>query len=66
MPGLAAAEQDAVSLVRCIARALNRRISEEYALIRLPKNSTVGDVVRDIKSKIFVPSENIGNINDQY
>ncbi|KAI5021821.1 hypothetical protein ZWY2020_058551 [Hordeum vulgare] len=32
MPGLAAAEQDAVSLVHRVARALNRRISEEDAL----------------------------------
>uniref|UniRef100_A0A0E0LHG4 ubiquitinyl hydrolase 1 n=1 Tax=Oryza punctata TaxID=4537 RepID=A0A0E0LHG4_ORYPU len=34
--------------------------------IRLPKNSTVGDVLNDIKSKIFAPNEKIENINDQY
>nr|BAJ98326.1 predicted protein [Hordeum vulgare subsp. vulgare] len=33
MPGLAAAEQDAVSLVRRVARALNRRISDLVALL---------------------------------
>ncbi|KAI4977218.1 hypothetical protein ZWY2020_051117 [Hordeum vulgare] len=32
MPGLAAGEQDVVSLVRRVARALNRRISEEDAI----------------------------------
>lgn len=33
MPGLAAAELDAVSLVRRVARALNRRISDLVALL---------------------------------
>ncbi|KAE8807002.1 Ubiquitin carboxyl-terminal hydrolase 13 [Hordeum vulgare] len=33
MPGLAAAEQGAVSLVRRVARALNRRISDLVALL---------------------------------
>ncbi|KAL6651604.1 hypothetical protein ACP70R_010529 [Stipagrostis hirtigluma subsp. patula] len=33
MPGLAAAEQDAVSLVRRVARALNRRVSDIVALL---------------------------------
>ncbi|XBI96404.1 hypothetical protein VPH35_032693 [Triticum aestivum] len=33
MPGLVAAEQDAVSLVRRVARALNRRISDLVALL---------------------------------
>lgn len=33
MPGLAAAEQDAVSLVRRVARALNRRFTDIVALL---------------------------------
>lgn len=33
MPGLAAAEQDAVSLVRRVARALNRRFTYIVALL---------------------------------
>ncbi|KAI3742699.1 hypothetical protein L1987_60392 [Smallanthus sonchifolius] len=34
--------------------------------IRLPKQRTVGDVLSEIKSKIFPLSEKIENINDQY
>ncbi|KAJ8439362.1 hypothetical protein Cgig2_022499 [Carnegiea gigantea] len=34
--------------------------------IRLPKQSTVGDVLNDLKTKIFPPTEKIENINDQY
>ncbi|KAI3924449.1 hypothetical protein MKW98_032650 [Papaver atlanticum] len=34
--------------------------------IRLPKQSTVGDVINDLKTKIFPLSERIENINDQY
>ncbi|KAB1226939.1 Ubiquitin carboxyl-terminal hydrolase 13 [Morella rubra] len=34
--------------------------------IRLPKQSTVGDVINDLKTKVFPPSEKIENINDQY
>jgi hypothetical protein len=33
MPGLAATEQEAVSLVRRVARALNRRVTDIVALL---------------------------------
>ncbi|KAG5583202.1 hypothetical protein H5410_053829 [Solanum commersonii] len=38
----------------------------EILNVRLPKQSTVGDVLNEIKSKIFPLSEKIENINDQY
>ncbi|KAL4560449.1 hypothetical protein LXL04_032600 [Taraxacum kok-saghyz] len=34
--------------------------------IRLPKQSTVGDVLNEIKTKIFPLTDKIENINDQY
>ncbi|KVI07404.1 Peptidase C19 domain-containing protein [Cynara cardunculus var. scolymus] len=34
--------------------------------IRLPKQSTVADVINDLKTKIFPLNEKIENINDQY
>ena len=33
MPGLAATEQEAVSLVRRVARALNRHVTDIFALL---------------------------------
>ncbi|KAI4968043.1 hypothetical protein ZWY2020_039887 [Hordeum vulgare] len=74
MPALAATEQDAVSLVHRVARALNRRIFELVALLfRHKVDMSHPDVELRLLEvfyhkidKIFAPSEKIENINDQY